>query len=103
MADSKNKKSSIPVAPPVSVDPFQRWLLISEAAAYLRVCQQTIRALIHNGELKAARIGKSYRIDRADLDVMAERRKKIQPRYRTNSHPWVAKRWAEFRRKQAKR
>jgi excisionase family DNA binding protein len=88
-----NTKNHLPL------DPNLKWLLVPEAAAYLRVSPQTIRLLIHNGRLKAARgIGAGFRLDRADLDSLLTREKKVIAPYRRGSHPWVTKRWAKKRK-----
>jgi excisionase family DNA binding protein len=81
-----------------SLDPNLKWLLVPEAAAYLRVSPQTIRTLIHSGRLKATRgIGAGFRIDRADLDNLLLRKKKVIPPYRRGTHKWVTERWAKKR------
>ena len=99
MARAKTKVTA-PVAESQTLDPNLRWLLVSEAAAYLRVSPQTIRHLIHAGRLKAARgIGAGFRIDRADLDSLLTREKKIIAPYRRGSHPWVTERWARERKR----
>lgn len=75
-----------------------RWLTVLEASAYIHVCPGIIRTLLHNGELKAARIGNHYRIERSDLDQLLTRRKRVVPPYRKGTRPWVAKRWAKKRK-----
>jgi excisionase family DNA binding protein len=40
---------------------------LAEAAALLGVSVDTVKRRVHRGELPAAKIGKSYRIDRAAL------------------------------------
>lgn len=39
-----------------------------EAATYLRVTPETIRAMVRRGDLPAARIGSQMRITRASID-----------------------------------
>lgn len=46
----------------------------SEVAEMLRVSSMTVYRLIKSGELRAARIGKSYRISEADVDAYLEAR-----------------------------
>jgi excisionase family DNA binding protein len=83
---------------PSPLDPNLKWLLVPEAAQYLRVSPQTIRALIQSGRLKAARgIGAGFRIDRSDLDNLLLREKKVIPPYRRGTHKWVTERWAKKR------
>ena len=73
-----------------------RWLSVEAAADYIGCSPQTIRAIIHRGELRASRLsdGGPYLIDRFELDRLLERRKRIVPPYRRGSRPWVAKRHA---------
>jgi excisionase family DNA binding protein len=105
MADPKKQKSTPELDPPVVVDPniAKRWLSVDEAAGYMHVSTSTVRSLIHRGEIRASRSGRGYLLDLADLDALLERRKKIQAPYKRNSHPWVSKRRANFRRKKAMR
>ncbi len=44
---------------------------VEQAAERLQLHQKTVLRLIHDGRLKAAKIGKSYRIQRSDLDAFA--------------------------------
>ncbi|MFZ6003482.1 MAG: helix-turn-helix domain-containing protein [Actinomycetota bacterium] len=46
-----------------------RFLTPSEVAEQLRVSSMTVYRLIKSGELRAARIGKSYRISEEDVDA----------------------------------
>lgn len=46
-----------------------RFLTPSEVAEQLRVSSMTVYRLIKSGELRAARIGKSYRIREDDVDA----------------------------------
>src|SRR5579863_1868969 len=88
-----------------TIDPHQKWLTVDDAAAYLRVSPQTIRAILHRGEIPAARLAPNlggYHIDRDDLDGWLERKKKIIQPYRTKSRPWVAQRWAKKRKQSAR-
>jgi excisionase family DNA binding protein len=77
----------------------QRWLTVSQAAAYLSVSAQTIRLILHRGEIRASRLsqGSPYLLDRLDIDRYLERRKTILPSYRKGTRPAVAKRHAEER------
>ncbi len=43
-------------------------LTITEVAEYLRVGEESIRVLIRQGRLFAVKVGREYRIKRADLD-----------------------------------
>jgi len=46
-----------------------RFLTPAEVAEELRVSSMTVYRLIKSGELRAARIGKSYRIREEDVDA----------------------------------
>jgi len=48
------------------------FLTVAEVARRLRVSNMTVYRLINAGQLPAARIGKSYRIRDADVDVYLE-------------------------------
>lgn len=51
-----------------------RFLTPAEVAEQLRVSSMTVYRLIKSGELRAARIGKSYRISEDDVDAYLEAR-----------------------------
>jgi excisionase family DNA binding protein len=76
-----------------------RWLSINQASAYVGVSAQTIRSIIHRGELRASQLNdrSPYIIDRLDLDRLVERKKRIVPPYRKGTRAWVAKRHAQER------
>jgi excisionase family DNA binding protein len=97
----RSKKSPPVVAP--TIDPNQRWLTVADAAVYARRSSPTIRAMLHRGEVPAARFGAGYLIDRADLDRWLERQKRLVRPYRRGTKPWVADRWARARKKRAAR
>lgn len=80
----------------------QRWFDVDEAAIHARCSPQTIRSLIHKGELPAARLGNNFRLDREDLDRLLERRKTFHAPYRRGSRPWVAQRHARNRKRAAR-
>lgn len=44
-------------------------MTVAEVAAELRVSNMTVYRLIRGGQLPALRIGKNYRVRRADLDA----------------------------------
>ncbi len=46
-----------------------RFLTVSEVAALLRVSNMTVYRLIKAGEVRAVRVGKSYRIRQRDLEA----------------------------------
>jgi len=77
-----------------------RWLSVEQAAEYLGCSPQTIRSILHRGELRATRLGPEgspYLLDRLDIDRFLERRKRVLPPYRRGSKPWVKKRHAAER------
>jgi excisionase family DNA binding protein len=51
-----------------------RFLTPAEVADHLRVSSMTVYRLIKSGELRAARIGRSYRISEDDVDAYLESR-----------------------------
>lgn len=58
-------------ATPQEVTP--QWLRSPEAERYSGLGRSTLAKLIGAGEIKAAKIGKSVRINRASLDAYMER------------------------------
>ena len=46
-----------------------RLLTVAEVADQLRVSTMTVYRLIKSGELRAARVGKSYRLREEDIDA----------------------------------
>lgn len=50
------------------------FLTVAEVADQLRVSTMTVYRLVKAGELPAARIGRSYRIRRADVDAFLSAR-----------------------------
>ena len=46
-----------------------RFLTVLEVADQLRVSTMTVYRLIKSGELRAARVGKSYRLSEEDIDA----------------------------------
>ena len=50
-------------------DPTSSALLtVAEVAAVMRVSKMTVYRQVHAGELRAVRVGRSFRVSRADLD-----------------------------------
>jgi len=82
---------------------IKRWLSVKMAAAYAGCHAQTVRTLLHSGELRCSDVsgaGRQIRVDRLDLDKLLERRKKFLPRYGKGTRPAVAKRHAHARHEQ---
>lgn len=61
-------------------------LTVDEVAQYLRVHPMTVQRWCRTGELPAAKIGRAYRIKRADLDHWWAERRPTPP---TVSNPSV--------------
>lgn len=49
-----------------------RFLTIAEVAAMMRVSKMTVYRLVHNGELPAVRVGRSFRVREADANAYLE-------------------------------
>ena len=50
-----------------------RLLTVHEVAAIMRVSNMTVYRLIRAGELKAARVGRGYRIRESEVDAYLDR------------------------------
>lgn len=50
-----------------------RFLTVAEVAAVMRVSKMTVYRLVHNGDLPAVRVGRSFRVsERAVSDYLRE-------------------------------
>ncbi|GAA4684271.1 helix-turn-helix domain-containing protein [Nocardioides nanhaiensis] len=49
------------------------FLTIAEVAAMMRVSKMTVYRLVHNGDLPALRVGRSFRVREKDVDVYLQR------------------------------
>src|ERR687890_1226407 len=58
----------------------QDWRSVEQVAEQLGLHVRTVRGYIRDGRLKAVRIGKQYRIARADLDAFTGRPAPARPR-----------------------
>ena len=45
-----------------------RFLTVAEVAAVMRVSKMTVYRLVHNGELPAVRVGRSFRVSEEDVN-----------------------------------
>lgn len=45
-----------------------RFLTVAEVAAMMRVSKMTVYRLVHNGELPAVRVGRSFRVTEDDVN-----------------------------------
>ncbi len=50
--------------------PVSELLTVEEVAEYLRVSIYTVREMIKSGKLPGVKLGKSYRIKRADVEKL---------------------------------
>lgn len=50
-----------------------RWISVRETSQYLGIHEITVRRLIDRGEIFAAKVGRSVRIDKIKLDEKLER------------------------------
>ncbi len=57
----------------LSTTPEQRWLKVAEVAQVLRVSKMTVYRLIASGELRSARVGRSYRLTEDDVNAYLQR------------------------------
>ncbi len=60
--------------PSLAIAPRVQFLTPAEVADHLRVSSMTVYRLIQSGDLRAARIGKSYRIREDDVDAYLQDR-----------------------------
>ena len=51
----------------------KRWLKVAEVAQVLRVSKMTVYRLITSGELRSARVGRSYRLTEDDVNAYLKR------------------------------
>lgn len=45
-----------------------KFLTVAEVAAVMRVSKMTVYRLVHNGELPAVRVGRSFRVSEDDVN-----------------------------------
>ncbi len=45
-----------------------KFLTVAEVAALMRVSKMTVYRLVHNGDLPAVRVGRSFRVSEDDVD-----------------------------------
>ena len=50
-----------------------RFLTVAEVATLMRVSKMTVYRLVHNGELPAVRVGRSFRVQEDDVDEYLRR------------------------------
>ncbi|GAW48832.1 MULTISPECIES: helix-turn-helix domain-containing protein [unclassified Nocardioides] len=49
-------------------NPESKFLTVAEVAAMMRVSKMTVYRLVHNGDLPAVRVGRSFRVLETDVD-----------------------------------
>lgn len=64
-------------------------LTVPQVAAELQVTAQTIRNWIDHGTLPAVRIGRAYRVRRADVDALLDRASADSPSQATTRDLWA--------------
>ncbi|MET1058064.1 MAG: helix-turn-helix domain-containing protein [Nocardioides sp.] len=50
-----------------------KFLTIAEVASMMRVSKMTVYRLVHNGELPAVRVGRSFRVTEQDANAYLQR------------------------------
>lgn len=53
----------------MTTPPSPDLLTVAETAAYLRLHERTVLRLLHKGELPGRRVGRGWRVRRADLEA----------------------------------
>lgn len=53
-------------------DPYPEIMTVEQVASYLQLSKMTVYKYIREGKLPAAKIGKSYRIQRSDVEAFLE-------------------------------
>jgi excisionase family DNA binding protein len=50
-----------------------KFVTIAEVASMMRVSKMTVYRLVHNGDLPAVRVGRSFRVKESDVDEYLKR------------------------------
>ncbi|CAM3153599.1 helix-turn-helix domain-containing protein [Nocardioides dubius] len=50
-----------------------KFLTIAEVASMMRVSKMTVYRLVHNGDLPAVRVGRSFRVTERDVNAYLQR------------------------------
>jgi len=64
-----------------------RWLTFKELMAYLKIGRSKLYRLLQDGTIPASRIGKSWRIDREEVDLWMKSQRAIPTRADLESEP----------------
>jgi excisionase family DNA binding protein len=70
--DSAGGKAAGDNASADSPQPRTQFLTVAEVAALMRVSKMTVYRLVHNGELPAVRVGRSFRVHAKAVHDMLE-------------------------------
>jgi excisionase family DNA binding protein len=70
--DSASAKSARDTGTPDGQPPRTQFLTVAEVAALMRVSKMTVYRLVHNGELPAVRVGRSFRVHAKAVHDMLE-------------------------------
>ena len=62
------RKKKVRCAMPTSDISEVKFLTVAEVAAVMRVSKMTVYRLVHNGELPAVRVGRSFRVSEEDVN-----------------------------------
>jgi excisionase family DNA binding protein len=68
-------------------------LTVPQVADEFQVTSQTIRNWIDQGVLPAIRVGRAFRIERADVDALMGRARAESDSLATQRDPWNPERW----------
>jgi excisionase family DNA binding protein len=69
---SAGGKSGRDTSPVDGQQPRTQFLTVAEVAALMRVSKMTVYRLVHNGELPAVRVGRSFRVHAKAVHDMLE-------------------------------
>lgn len=53
--------------------PDKKFLTVAEVAQMMRVSKMTVYRLVHNGDLPALRVGRSFRVTEQDVDAYLQK------------------------------
>jgi excisionase family DNA binding protein len=65
---ASDRKNRCTMATNSGDNPESKFLTVAEVAAMMRVSKMTVYRLVHNGELPAVRVGRSFRVREDDVD-----------------------------------
>ena len=71
--DSASGRSARDAGPNDSQPARAQFLTVAEVASLMRVSKMTVYRLVHNGELPAVRVGRSFRVTEQDANEYLQR------------------------------